>query len=142
MEYKQSDILHGKYHNVDVWVCAYHYRDYSTANATRNVSPIKVNIKYIPPVPGSIYQWGENILMILPYNKKGDLINKKINFFDNTSYSKKSLLVFDDEKECIEEYLNLLEVAKEGLKSWIENEMLLKNRRITAIDEIKSKWIK
>lgn len=114
-----KEIREGKHTGKKVWICDYRQPDIFE-KPLRNVSPVEVLICSNDELPKNktVYYSKDHFK---PLNKNGDVIKSKIiSPVDNTGFRAKSgneLYAFDNEKQCIEQWNELLnQVSKQMTK--------------------------
>jgi hypothetical protein len=138
MEILVKDVLEGKCDNEIVWICDYRQPNFSN-KPLRKISPIKCKIisnEQLPVNKRIFYSKSH----FIPLNKNGLLSKKIILPFDNTGFRARVgnvVHVFDNEKDCIIKWNNLIDEHVAKLKHYVTNQVLILQGAVVNMENLK-----
>ena len=104
------------------WICHYNRPDLDK-KPLRNVPPTKVLVVNNNELPKNKTVYYSNS-HFRPLNKKGDPLSKVISPVDNTGFRSlqgNPLFVYDNEKECVDEWNSQLQSVADAIEVQIQN---------------------
>jgi hypothetical protein len=130
MRIDYSVISDGSMNDRILWICALAYTDMSK-KPIRHVEPTRVIIVRYQIIYAGLDSYDT---YFVPLNRNGEMIQKKAFI----AYGRPTwhINIFDNEEECINEYLILCKRALEKLKEWITAQHEIhdgQNQRITHL---------
>lgn len=135
MQYKNEEVTEGLLNGKKVWICDYRFNDMSE-KAIRHIKPTLVLVRDNSETKKRIYDSCSHFVAI---NSKGKpLETRVITPFDNTRSRWSTgimVRVFDNEKECKEEYVRMCRVIAADFQRWIEAQTAYVNIFLNKINK-------
>jgi hypothetical protein len=137
MYYKEFETLtETQPHITEVWVCDFRYEDFAN-KPIRHIEPTLVKV-----VDNAELPQGKNVYYanfhFKPIGKNGLVTSKVIAPYDNTGYRSRtggSISIFLTKEECLNEYVRLCNIAKEGLIQYKNEVLAFIDARINEVDK-------